>query len=124
MISIKYEIFYIVSNKQTEKILTDRDLKTIFFKKNLIFDESESSSFSLAVNDFDNNGFQDIAVGNSPGPTKLYLNISNGQKWLENILSNNQFRTYDILDSDINNDGKIDIMEANTDENNFYFINK
>ena len=33
----KYEIFYIVSNKQTEKILTDRDLKTIFFKKNLIF---------------------------------------------------------------------------------------
>ena len=94
------------------------------FKKNLIFDESESSSFSLAVNDFDNNGFQDIAVGNSPGPTKLYLNISNGKKWLENILSNNQFRTYDILDSDINNDGKIDIMEANTDENNFYFINK
>ena len=42
---------------------------------------------------------------------KLYLNISNGKKWLENILSNNQFRTYDILDSDINNDGKIDIME-------------
>lgn len=33
----KYEIFYIVSNKQTEKILTDKDLKTIFFKKNLIF---------------------------------------------------------------------------------------
>ena len=81
-------------------------------------------SFSLAVNDFDGNGYLDIVVGNSPGPTKLYLNISSGKKWLENILSNNQFRTYDILDSDINNDGKIDIMEANTDENNFYFINK
>ena len=33
----KYEIFYIVSNKQTEKILIDKNLKTIFFKKNLIF---------------------------------------------------------------------------------------
>ena len=29
----KYEIFYIVSNKQTEKILIDKNLKTIFFKK-------------------------------------------------------------------------------------------
>ena len=31
--------------------------------------------------------------------------------------------TVDIIDSDINDDGKIDILEANTDENNFYFIN-
>ena len=49
--------------------------------------------------------------------------MSNGKEWKEEIVSKNNFRTYDIIDSDINNDGKIDILEANTDENNFYFIN-
>ena len=78
----------------------------------------------MATNDFDGNGSLDIVVGNSPGSTKLYINISNGKEWKERILSKNKFRTYDIIDSDINNDGKIDILEANTDEHNFYFINK
>jgi hypothetical protein len=78
----------------------------------------------LAVNDFDGDGNLDIVVGNSPGQTEIYLNISSGKIWLENILSKNKFRTYDILDIDINKDGKIDIIEGNTDENNFYFINK
>ncbi|MDB3967652.1 VCBS repeat-containing protein, partial [Flavobacteriaceae bacterium] len=90
----------------------------------IVYDDSNSSSFSLATNDFDGNGSLDIVVGNSPGSTKLYINISNGKEWKERILSKNKFRTYDIIDSDINNDGKIDILEANTDEHNFYFINK
>ena len=33
----KYDIHYIVSNKKVEKILKGKNLKTIFFKKNLIF---------------------------------------------------------------------------------------
>ena len=48
----------------------------------------------------------------------------NGQEWKENALSKNNFRTYDIIDSDINNDGKVDVLEANTGEYNLYYINK
>ena len=33
----KYTIVYIVSDKNVEKILKERNLKTIFFNKNLIF---------------------------------------------------------------------------------------
>ncbi len=33
----KYDIYYIVSNKKVEKILKQKNLNTIFFKKNLIF---------------------------------------------------------------------------------------
>ena len=33
----KYDIIYIVSDKEVERILQERNLKTIFFKKNLIF---------------------------------------------------------------------------------------
>jgi hypothetical protein len=44
--------------------------------------------------------------------------------WKENALSKNNFRTYDIIDSDINNDGKVDVLEANTGEYNLYYINK
>ncbi len=35
--NLKYDIHYIVSNKKVEKILKEKNLKTIFFKKNLIF---------------------------------------------------------------------------------------
>ena len=76
------------------------------------------------MNDFNGNGNLDIVVGNSPGSTKLYINVLNGKEWKEKAISKNNFRTYDIIDSDINNDGKVDILEANTGEYNLYFINK
>ena len=35
--NLKYTIVYIVSDKKVEKILKERNLETIFFKKNIIF---------------------------------------------------------------------------------------
>ena len=65
-----------------------------------------------------------MAVGNSPGQNFIFLNLSSGQNWKRINLLDNEFRTYDIISLDINNDGKIDIIEANSDESNFYHIIK
>jgi hypothetical protein len=39
-------------------------------------------------------------------------------------LSDEAFNTYDIIVSDLNNDGRLDIIEANSDEINRYYLNR
>ena len=71
-----------------------------------------AAAHSLKVEIDYGNGYLDIVVGNSPGSTKLYINVLNGIEWKEDALSKNNFRTYDIIDSDINNDGRLDLFTS------------
>ena len=43
--------------------------------------------------------------------------------WTKSLLSNDNFNTYDIKISDINNDGRPDILESNSDEKNIFYLN-
>jgi len=44
--------------------------------------------------------------------------------WTKVLLSNKKFNTYDIKITDLNNDGRPDIIESNSDERNIYYFNK
>ena len=66
----------------------------------------------------------DIIIGNSPGQNYIFLNTSNGLVWEKAQLSKELFRTYDIITSDLNNDGLHDIIEANSDAINRYYFNQ
>jgi hypothetical protein len=56
--------------------------------------------------------------------TKFFFNDLKNEKWEISILSKLQHRTYDIISEDLNKDGKVDIIEANTGEYNFIHIIK
>ena len=66
----------------------------------------------------------DIIIGNSPGQNYIFLNTSNGSVWEKAQLSKEIFRSYDIITSDLNNDGLHDIIEANSDAINRYYFNQ
>ena len=54
----------------------------------------------------------------------MFLNLGNGQKWKKIVLSDKKFSTYDIMVFDLNGDGKLDIIESNSDEQNLYYFNR
>ena len=93
----------------------DEDLTTIF---------PSLFTGSSTWGDFDNDGDPDIAIGNSPGKNFIFLNLNNGENWQQIILSKKLNRTYDIISFDLNDDGNIDIIEANSDETNYHHIIK
>ena len=53
----------------------------------------------------------------------VFQNEDNGANWNQKSLSNEKFGTYDIIIGDINGDGTLDILEANSDERNFFYMN-
>ena len=72
----------------------------------------------------DENGDEDIVVGNVKGKNNVFLNLGNGQKWEKIVLSDKKFSTYDIMVFDLNGDRKLDIIESNSDEQNIYYFNR
>lgn len=54
----------------------------------------------------------------------VYHNLEKGMKWERFPLANEEFRTYDIVAADLNADGSMDIMEANSDAINRYYFNR
>jgi hypothetical protein len=76
---------------------------------------------SISSGDIDND--IDIIIGNSGSPNVVYLNKGSGANWEKMTLSDEAFNTYDIIVSDLNNDGRPDIIEANSDEINRYYLN-
>ena len=56
-------------------------------------------------------------------PNKIFINIDKGKKWQEQALSEDDLSTYDIISTDLNNDGYPDIVEANSGAQNKYYFN-
>ena len=54
----------------------------------------------------------------------MFLNLGNGQKWEKIVLSDKNFNTYDVMVFDLNGDGKLDVIESNSDEQNIYYFNR
>ena len=52
------------------------------------------------------------------------MNNENTKVWERIKLSDNAFNTYDILTFDLNGDGKLDIIESNSDELNLFYFNR
>ena len=87
------------------------------------FDKGNDLSYSLDVGDFDNDGDPDIVVGNSKSPNSVFFNL--GKKgWRKELIKKENFNTYDIKAFDINGDSFLDIIESNSDDLNYYYINK
>ena len=72
----------------------------------------------------DEDGDEDIVVGNVKARNNVFLNLGNGQKWEKIVLSDKKFSTYDIMVFDLNGDRKLDIIESNSDEQNIYYFNR
>ena len=51
------------------------------------------------------------------------INMAVGEIWKRIQLRNEKFNTYDIITSDLNGDGRPDIIESNSDEINSYYFN-
>lgn len=80
-----------------------------------------SPSWSMAIADYDANGYNDFVWGNSSGANILKAN-SSGTAWSVATSSNTVFtqRTNFV---DINNDGHLDVFICDDVEPNEYFIN-
>ena len=87
------------------------------------FDKGNDLSYSLDVGDFDNDGDLDIVVGNSKSPNSVFFNMGK-LGWKKKLIKNENFNTYDIRAFDINGDSFLDIIESNSDDLNYYYINK
>ena len=74
--------------------------------------------------DLDADGDLDIAVGNSGSPNRLFLNGGKGQNWQSLTLSGNEELTYDIIAADLNQDDLPELIEANSDAVNRYYMNR
>ena len=52
------------------------------------------------------------------------MNKEGGTVWEKGQLSKKEFNTYDVLTADLNGDGKLDVIESNSDEVNLFYFNK
>ncbi len=82
------------------------------------------NSYAVTVADLDLDKDKDIIIGNSGSANTIFWNSGDGQNWTSSALSDETFLTYDIITSDLNNDGLIDIIEANSDDINRYYFNR
>ncbi len=53
----------------------------------------------------------------------VFLNVNKGNTWSPITLNDAEFNTYDIIISDVNNDQRPDVIESNSDNINYYYIN-
>ncbi len=82
----------------------------------------------IAIGDIDNDGDLDVIVGNYAQPNMAYKNNGasspfNGVNGTVIVSSSTAFYTRGIALGDIDSDGDIDIVEANSDQPNRYYLN-
>ena len=88
--------------------------------KILSFEQMEN--FQPVISTFD--GIVAIVVGNSGESNVVFMNIEDGKVWKKILLSCEKFNTYDIIVSDLNGHGRLEIVEGNSDELNRYYFNR
>jgi hypothetical protein len=93
------------------------------YNRKIVFDSASDESYSLDYGDLDGNGTVDIVVANSGQPNQVFLNFENGSIWKKMILRNEMLFTYDIILVDLNNDNRLDIVESNSEEINYFYRN-
>ena len=64
----------------------------------------------------------DIAVANYEKPNQVFFNDALGFNAVS--LTDMAARTYDIEAADLDNDGRTDIIVANSDDLNIYYLNR
>lgn len=83
---------------------------------------------SLAVGDFDGNGYPDIAVGNDGGPSVVYFNMGGGVFTPYNLVDAQgapiSGRTQAIVAGDFDGDGRLDLALGLADQANPIFLNQ
>ena len=62
-------------------------------------------------------------MANSGEPNQVFLNFEKGTIWKKISLKNAKLSTYDIIITDLNNDQRLDIIESNSDDINFFYRN-
>jgi len=65
----------------------------------------------------------DIVIGNYAQPNMVFMNKGEGKSWNSITLNDENLHTYDIMTADLNGDGRLDIIESNSDELNKYYFN-
>ena len=61
-------------------------------------------------------------MANVQGSNSVFLNNNKGESWTKMSIGP-EFNSYDIIVADLNGDGRPDIIEANSDEQNVFHIN-
>ncbi len=77
----------------------------------------------MGLGDIDQDEDLDIVNANAASPNKVFLNRDNAKIWEEIMLNKKTYNTYDISTADLNGDGRIDIIESNSDDLNVYYLN-
>ena len=86
-------------------------------------DSLPESSYAVTVADLNGDELHDIIFGNARRPNVTLVNFGHG-RWQKQILSDEEYVTYDIIVAELNNDHLLDIIEANSDKINRYYLNR
>ena len=96
--------------------------KNFTFKQTLLFGSKDTDTYSIALADFNKDGFIDIVTGNYLKPNSVFINLD-GKTFDEINLTDRSSKTYGVTVGDINSDGWMDIAIANSDDFNLYYLN-
>ena len=96
--------------------------KNFTFKETLLFGNKDTNTFSIALADFNKDGFMDIVTGNYLKPNTVFMNLD-GKTFDAINLTERASRTYGVTVGDINADGWMDVVIANSDDFNLYYLN-
>lgn len=106
------EVYIVQLVKMTEEIVL-----------NVFFPEEGLETYSIAVQDLNNDTFPDIVIGNNGGLNKLMFNNGDGT-FRSVILPGRKSKTWSVSIGDVNQDGWTDIAIGNMDEKNVLHFNE
>ncbi len=86
------------------------------------FGDPGAASRGLAAVDIDQDGDQDLVLANRRGVNEIALNDGQGRFPEVGLRDDLHEDTYDIAVGDLDGDGLLDIVEANSDSWNLYYL--
>ena len=92
------------------------------YKRTLVVGAAEESTFHLLLADIDQDGALDIVTGNKATPSAVYFNQGGAKKFARHALSEQGYDTYQVAVGKINDDEYPDIILANSEHLNLYYL--